>query len=142
MFDFDDDIGDGFTVNCAEVVRSKESLAVTRLLAADLLVKPYLAVGDWIRNVSDSDLQTLIEGSEPDDNDEYKLEDLMLILMMLRQAEGLPPIITDEGFREGCGHLVSMLVVESLARKGLVKVFYENMSFGEDMGDKIVVERI
>ena len=142
MFDFDDDIGDGFVVNCAEVVRSKESLAVTRLLAADLLVKPYLAVGDWIRNVSDSDLQTLIEGSEPDDNDEYKLEDLMLIVMMLRQAEGLPPINTDEGFREGCGHLVSMLVVESLARKGLVKVFYENMSFGEDMGDKIIVERL
>ena len=142
MFDFDDDIGDGFVVNCAEVVRSKESLAVTRLLAADLLAKPYLAVGDWIRNVSDSDLQTLIEGSEPDDNDEYKLEDLMLIVMMLRQAEGLPPINTDEGFREGCGHLVSMLVVESLARKGLVKVFYENMSFGEDMGDKIIVEKL
>jgi hypothetical protein len=30
----------------------------------------------------------------------------------------------------------------SLARKGFVKVHYENMSFGEDMGQKIVVERI
>ena len=141
MFDYED-VGDGFVVNCAEVVKSKESLAVTRLLAADLLAKPYIAVGDWIRNVSDTDLQTLVDGAEPDENDEYKLEDLMLIVMMLRQAEGLPPIKEDEGFREGCGHLVTLLVIESLARKGLVKVFYENMSFGEDMGDKVVVERL
>ena len=91
MFDYED-VGDGFVVNCAEVVRSKESLAVTRLLAADLLAKPYLAVGDWIRNVSDTDLQTLVSGSEPDDNDEYKLEDLMLIVMMLRQADSPNPV--------------------------------------------------
>jgi hypothetical protein len=142
MFEFNDDIGDGFTVNCAEVVKSKESLAVTRLLAADLLAKPYLAVGDWIKNVSDSDLSVLVDGSEPDENDEYKLEDLMLIVMMLRQAEGLPPINTDEGFREGCGQLVTFLVMESLARKKLVRIFYENMSFGDDMKDKVIVEKL
>ena len=142
MFDFNEDVGDGFVVNCAEVVKSKESLAVTRLLAADLLAKPYIAVGDWIQSVSDSDLSVLVDGAEPDENDEYKLEDLMLILMMLRQAEGLPPIKEDEGFREGCGQLVTFLVMESLARKKLVRIFYENMSFGDDMGDKVIVERL
>jgi hypothetical protein len=140
MFEFNEDVGDGFVVNCAEVVKSKESLAVTRLLAADLLAKPYLAVGDWIRNVSDSDISTLVDGADPDENNEYKLEDLMLIVMMLRQAEGLPPINTDDGFREACGQLVTFLVMESLARKKLVRIFYENMSFGEDMGDKPIVE--
>jgi hypothetical protein len=38
--------------------------------------------------------------------------------------------------------LISFLIIVSLERKGLVKVHYENMSFGDDMGDKIVVERI
>jgi hypothetical protein len=31
---------------------------------------------------------------------------------------------------------------ESLKRKGLVRIFYENISFGEDMGEKVVVEKI
>jgi hypothetical protein len=29
-----------------------------------------------------------------------------------------------------------------LARKGLVKVFHENMSFGDEMGDKTIVEKL
>lgn len=141
MFEFEE-MNDGFSVNCAEVVKSRDCLAVTRLLAADLMAKPYLKVGDWIKNVSDADLQTLVEGAEPDESDEFKLEDLMLISMMLRQAEGLEPIKDDNGFRDACGQLVTLLVIESLYRKGLVRVFHDNMSFGDDMGDKIVVEKI
>jgi hypothetical protein len=34
------------------------------------------------------------------------------------------------------------MVIESLKRKGLVKVYYENISFGDDMGEKIIVEKI
>ena len=142
MFEFEEGAEDGYTVNCAEVVKSKDCLAVTRLLAADLIAKPYLQVGDWIKNVSDTDLQTLINGAEPDENDEYKLEDILLVVMMLRQAEGLAPMKDDEEFRAGCGQLVTLLVIESLHRKGLVRAFHENMSFGDDMGDKIVVEKI
>lgn len=141
MFEFEE-MNDGFSVNCAEVVKSRDCLAVTRLLAADLMAKPYLKVGDWIKNVSDADLQTLVEGAEPDESDEFKLEDLMLISMMLRQAEGLEPIKDDNGFRDACGQLVTLLVIESLYRKGLVRVFHDNMSFGDDMGDKVVVEKI
>jgi hypothetical protein len=35
-----------------------------------------------------------------------------------------------------------LIVIESLARKGLVKVFHENMSFGDEMGDKTIVEKL
>lgn len=142
MFEFEEGAEDGFSVNCAEVVKSKDCLAVTRLLAADLLAKPYLKVGDWMQSVSDADLQTLINGAEPDENDEYKLEDILLVVMMLRQAEGLAPLKGEEDFRKACGQLVTLMVIESLNRKGLVKVYHENMSFGDDMGDKIVVEKI
>lgn len=141
MFEMDD-IDDGFTVNLSEVVKSSDCLAVTRLLAADLIAKPYLSVGDWIGHVSDADLKNLVQGAELDKNDEVILEDLMLIFMMLRQAEGLPPVKEDEDFRRGIGQLVTMLVGESLARKGLIKLYRENLSFGDDMGDKIVMEKI
>ena len=141
MFDFEDVPSEGFTVNIAEVVKSKDCLAVTRLLAADLMAKPYLAVGDWLKNVSDNDLRGLLQATD-NMEDPVILEDLMLIFMMLRQAEGLPPIKEDAQFREGVGQLVTMLVGESLARKGLIKLYRENLSFGEDMGDKIVMERL
>ena len=141
MFDFEEVPSEGFTVNIAEVVKSTDCLAVTRLLAADLMAKPYLAVGDWIVNVSDNDLRGLLAATD-NMEDPVILEDLMLIFMMLRQAEGLPPIKEDAQFREGVGQLVTMLVGESLARKGLIKLYRENLSFGEDMGDKIVMERL
>jgi hypothetical protein len=32
--------------------------------------------------------------------------------------------------------------VESLRRKGLVRVYHENMSFGEDAEKRVVVEKI
>lgn len=142
MFEFEENAENGFVVNCAEVVKSKDMLAVTRLLAADLIAKPYLSVGDWLVNVSDSDLKGLVAAADMDKNDEVILEDLMLIFMMLRQAEGLPPVKDDEDFRKGIGQLVTMLVGESLARKGLIKLYRENLSFGDDMGDKIVMEKI
>jgi hypothetical protein len=35
-----------------------------------------------------------------------------------------------------------LITCVSLEKKGLVKIHYENMTLGEDMGDRIVVERI
>jgi hypothetical protein len=36
----------------------------------------------------------------------------------------------------------AFLAIEGLSRKGLVKVYHENISFGEDFGNKIVVEKL
>jgi len=38
--------------------------------------------------------------------------------------------------------LVMFLTIESLSRKGLVKVHHNNMSFHEDCMDKIIVEKL
>jgi hypothetical protein len=35
-----------------------------------------------------------------------------------------------------------LLTCEQLARKGMVKIYRENMSFGPDMENKIVVEKL
>lgn len=133
---------DGIYVNCENVVKSQECLAVTRLLAADLIAKPYLTVGDFLSNISDSDLQVLVEGSETNESDEVLLDDLMLIMLMLRQAEGLEALRSDEKIRENLGALILFLVGESLSRKGLVKVYRDKMSFGEDMSKETIMEKI
>lgn len=132
----------GFFVNVSEVAKSKDCLAVTRMLAIDLSNYPYLTVGDFLKGLSDNDLQALVEGAETEDNGEVMLEDLLLISMMLHQSEGLPPIESDDDATNVLNILINYLVCESLGRKGLVKVFHENMSFGDDCADKIVVQKL
>lgn len=139
MENFEFDASDEMTINYAEVTKSKDLLAVTRLLAADLIARPYMSVGDYMKSISDSDLAQLIEISEDDENPRY--EDLILISEMLAAAEGLPGTFDLEDVQKRIATLISFLVIESLARKNLVDVYRENFSFGEDMGTKIVVKR-
>jgi hypothetical protein len=136
------DENDTIKINYDVLVKDKRLLAVTRLLAASLLVDPYTTVQNFLIGLNDNDLQKLLEYSEADDNGEYKnLDELILISEMLAQAEGLPPgnLVTSQ-------HRINTLCVflagESLARKGLVKIYRENMSFGDDMNNKIVMGRI
>lgn len=127
----------GYTINLPEVAKYPGILAVTKLLASQIMVNPYLVVGDWIKSLSDSDLNSL---NELVDKNEY--EDVILIAEMLATGEGLPSAENEKEFQERTSTLAGFLVLESLNRKGMVKVYHENMSFGDDAGDKIIVERI
>ena len=98
-----------------------------------------MTVGDFIGNLSDSDLSFLINTME--DSDKY-CSDYILIGSMLAGAEGVPAPHDVEEYSQLIDKLMMLLAVESLGRKGLVKVYRENMSFGEDAGDKIVCEKI
>jgi hypothetical protein len=130
----------GFMVNYSEVVKSKESLAVTRLLAADLMASPYMLIGDWFKNLSQADLEMLVDIADSDDQNNY--EDLILIAEMLARAEGLSPAENMDEMSNRIKRMVVILVGEQLFRKGLIKMYHQNISFGEDEGDKIVMEKL
>lgn len=134
---FDIEIGGGYSLNYAEIVEHKELMAITRLLAMHLMKTPYIVVGDYIKELSDSDLKALMAAEEAD-----KYEDIILMSEMLACAEGCEQAPTDKIFQLRAQHLITLLVIESLSRKGLVRVYHENMSFHEDMKEKIVVEKI
>jgi hypothetical protein len=136
-FDFDDD-GE-FSVNYEKVLYSEEFLPVTRLLAADLIKSQYMPIGDFLKKLSNDTLAELTEISE-NENDPH-FEEVILITEMLAAAEGTNIGGTPE-VHQRLNLFITWLVVESLRRKGLVRVFYENISFGEDMVDKIIVEKI
>lgn len=138
MEDFDE-FG-SYTVNYDKVVNSTDCLAVTRLLAASVIKNPYMKVGDFFQNISDADLKTLVEIA--DDNEIENFDDFCLIGEMLAAAEGLPPSDSIEDVQTRMSQTISFVIVESLARKKLVKVYYENMSFGEDMAKKLLVEKL
>jgi hypothetical protein len=61
---------------------------------------------------------------------------------MLATAEGLDSANDLQVFIDRSNQLTGFIIIESLKRKGLVRVYYENMSFGEEHGDKVVVEKI
>ena len=63
-----EDFGDT-TINLPLVAKDKNSLAITRMLATQLMENPYMTVGDFIGNLSDSDLSFLINTME--DSDKY-----------------------------------------------------------------------
>ena len=131
---------EGFYLNYEEIVKTKETLAVTRLLATDLMTNGYINVGNFIKELSDADLQSLIHNMEDDCKNQY--QDLILVSEMLATGEGCESSQNDNEYDGRVQQLCNFLVIESLHRKGLVKCYHENLSFNEDMGDKIVVEKL
>ena len=136
-FDFDDE-GE-FSINYGKVLHQETFLPVTRLLAADLMKNQYMPIGDFIKSLNDNSLDQLNEISADEDHPNF--EEMILISEMLAAAEGTNMGGTPE-VHQRLNLFITWLVFESLKRKGLVKIYYENISFGEDMGDKIIVEKI
>lgn len=146
-FNFNDENGEGnITISYENIIKSKDLMPVTRALALDLSIQGYMAVGDFLKGLSNSDMENLLEISENEDNEQFS--EIALIAEMLATGEGLTSFEggnTDEGldsFAQRIKTFCAFLAIESLHRKGLVKVYHENMSFGPDMGSKIVVEKL
>jgi len=137
-FEFDDDEGE-FSINYEKVLHQETFLPVTRLLAADLIKNQYMPIGDFIKSLNDNSLEELNEISADENHPNF--EEMILISEMLSAAEGTNMGGTPE-VHQRLNMFITWLIFESLKRKGLVKIYYENISFGEDMGDKIVVEKI
>jgi hypothetical protein len=129
-----------YHVNFKHVANEKSLLAITRLLAMNLTKNPYMTIGDFIKNLSDGDLEEFV--TIIDDGEHHThFEDLMLISMMLSAAEGSDGKSLDT-CTQNLNALTTFIICESLYRKGFVKIYHDNMSFGEDMKDKMIVEKI
>lgn len=133
--------GEGqFALAYENIIKSKGLMPVTRTLALDLTSQGYMSVGDFLKSLSDSDVQNLLNISEDEEDEQFS--EIALIAEMLAGAEGLIAFKDIDTFSARINQFCAFIVIESLARKGLVKVFHENMSFGEDMDSKIIVEKI
>lgn len=129
----------GYIVNIPEVVKDKKSLYLTRLLAAQIRDDNYMTVGDFFKNLGDNDVEQLLEYSNMDTD--KQVEQLLLICMMLITAEGLENADDMETARKHLAQLVGFITLESLYRKGLIKLYHENMSFDENE-NKIIAEKL
>lgn len=130
-----------FSVNYEKVAKSKELNPIVRMTALQLQQNPYMTIGDFFKQLSDRDIESLVEMVEGFEHDSLDAQGLVLLSEMLARAEG-----TEQSTAEGCTKnlncLCMLITCVSLARKGLVRVFYQNFSFGEDADTRPIVEKL
>jgi hypothetical protein len=128
---------------CMEkIIESDKLLPVTKSVAKMLMRNPYISLGKFFKKLSDENLQVLSEIIEEGDSEfNDGMEDIVLMTEMLSRAEGVPSQCIED-ITENVNYFGACVTCVSLARKGLVRVYYENMSFGTDQGEKVLVERL
>jgi hypothetical protein len=130
---------DEIELNYKEIAAHTDLLPTIRLFAIDLQKQPYISPGDWFQSLSDNSLDELL--GLVDDESEDSLSQQLLLTQMLARAEG---VITNdmEQIRQQLGMFQMLVAGTGLGRKRMAKVYYENMSFGEDMIDKTILEKL
>lgn len=139
-FEFGDNEEGQFTLVYDNIIKSKGLMPVTRTLAVDLSESGYMSVGDFLKSLSDYDVENLLKISGDENSEQFS--EIALMAEMLAAGEGLTAFKDIDTFSQRIDQFCAFLAIESLARKGLVKIYYENVSFGEEMGNKIIVEKL
>jgi hypothetical protein len=125
-----------------KIIDAEGLLPVTKSVAKMLMRNPYTSLGKFFTKLSYENLKILMEINEEGDSEfNNGLEDVVLITEMLSRAEGVPSGSVEE-ITENVNYFGMCVTCVSLARKGLVRVYYDNMSFGKDQGDQILVEKL
>ena len=125
-----------------KIIGSDKLLPVTKSVAKMLMRNPYTSLGRFFKKLSNENLEILMEIIDEGDSEfNERMEDIVLMTEMLSRAEGVPSQSVDE-ITENVNYFGACITCVSLARKGLVRVYYDNMSFGTDNGDKMIVEKI
>jgi hypothetical protein len=130
----------GFIINYQRIVDEKSLLSITRLLAIDMMKNPYIRVGDFLKNLSDIDLNVMLDIIDAGEEHE-NFSDLILIAEMLATGEGLEQGSLDV-VHSRINQFLTLITCESLYRRGMIKVHHENMSFGDDMANAIVASKL
>mgnify|MGYP003704469103 CR=1 FL=1 len=121
----------------AKVLASKDTLSVTRMLAAQLINGGYLSVGEFLKSLSDTDLQMLVNLT--DEKDTPHVADFIVMAEMLAIGEGCDSAVDSNEFQYRTQQMITFILLESLYRKGLVELTHENLSFHPDMVEAGIV---
>lgn len=125
-----DSFGTGVFVQYDNVINSKIFLKSTIDLAKKIKDTGYYLTSDYIKALTDKDITHLLNLV----NDQYSIEfgELFIIAEMLSNAEGLQSSSTAKESADRINALIGFLTLESLYRKKMIKLYHQNMSFGEE----------
>lgn len=104
--------------------------AVVRLLAREFADgAKYFSIGQWLKTLSQYDLDLLNELGERFEANQAAGETMVLLTEMLTVAEGVDAL--DDGAARRVAMLITVLICESLYRKGEIELDHSLISFGE-----------
>lgn len=121
-------------INLQVVAGHEETHPVIRRMAQMILDGGgYASIGDIMNQINPEEMDQLLELCESEDGE----QDVVLGTLILSHSEGVFPQTLDELSRY-TGAFRIMVGGMTLVNQGLAKVYLENMSFGEDMAEKVV----
>lgn len=128
-----------YTVDLSRVAESTSTSPTCRMLALYIMSKGGMASpGECLRQLPDEFVQkiTLLSENKFDDKTRDQLsEDLLLTSLLINHAEG-GTLNFEESIRV-VDSLYALIIVESLARKGLVDLDYKNISLTDNLNKEI-----
>lgn len=131
-------------VNLETVANSKDCSSIITNLANKLMDNPYYSISTFYKTMGMSDLEAInmwIENLH--DEEAQSTNDFVLLTLMLLYAEGLD-VATVEELHKVVQMMAIIVSGVSLERKGLVKIYWENMTLSIDSEEqeKPLFERI
>ena len=116
----------------------------------------YLSIGDFLKQIGDEELNVVCQSIEEiQDIDESSTKEeiinpsttktmtnLFTLAVLLSQSEGGIEIEGHEALNGRVRYIMLMIVFEMLARRGLVKINYQFVTFGGEYDNETVVTRI
>jgi hypothetical protein len=129
-----------YTVNFETVKNDPAVPAFLRLLARDIIETGYVSVGKFYESLVDFEIEHLIaeyeylteeNGEEPDPDDDTG-QNLVLLTLMLCQADGTLDLAEDLLYSKYVPLTGNFAIIESLYRSGLIDVIRDNYSYSDD----------
>jgi hypothetical protein len=124
-----------FSVDNKKIIEAQDSHAINKLMAYHIVSSGgYMSVGSCMKSITNENLQEAIDqldkiDSESDFLKNPYLKNIFLLSLQMAYAEG-HPLNTEESSKV-CNQTILFLTLESLARRGLIELNRNNMSFAD-----------
>jgi hypothetical protein len=133
--------GERGILNLDAVLAQANVSAVVKMLAARAKNGEYILPGQYLKSLNDFDLATLVNLADAATFNDSALFNMVCLAEILANTEGYPAM-TDADAQRNIGFLITLLTSIMLARKGLVEVLYDNISFADSAGEDTIVKII
>lgn len=127
------------TLNLEAILSAPQACAQVKLLAMRAKTGEYIIPGQYLQSLNDLDLGCLVNIADMSAFNEPALFNMVCLAEILANAEGFPAL-NDEDARRNVGFLVIVLTSMMLARKGVVTVFYDKISFSDAADEEAFVQ--
>lgn len=104
----------------------------------------YLTVGSILEGMSDVDLMQILRFADQlgEENDEYASIVMVILTILMLQADGSDDPTDLETIHTALNQIVNLFAWEYLARKGRMKMHYQNITLSPDADNRVIAEVI